>query len=294
MPILTIYAELMTLLLLIWGEHMNYLLARVRDRRNGMRCVLSNQKIYEIPGTLDSAIPYAPDDSLDEDEWFYLDNFTERTYCLDVLKSPFNGTAYAAITDDELGIISFLCAIQDEGLVYFQRVTKTQLLRQKRVVFGDNVRFEESSSEIVINTLPDAIYRLADNRLFFQKLSTITAIFPGIDEIFREATAEETTNFLTSDFIIMGESFDASCVKKPNRKRIALAKQALNSYDQEQKAAVLQSIRDYYPDIINDDDSFKVETDDDLTYLLYGILQRYYTTADGREKRIASSVRNIR
>lgn len=81
--------------------------------------------------------------------------------------------------------------------------------------------------------------------------------------------------------------------KKPNRKRIALAKEALDSYDDEQKTAVLQSIRDYYPSIINDDNSFMIDSDDDLTYLLYGVLQRYYTTADGREKRIASSVRSL-
>ena len=124
-------------------------------------------------------------------------------------------------------------------------------------------------------------------------LSAITAIFHGIDEIFREATDEETNNFLASDFIVVGESYNSSCVKKPNRKRIALAKEALNSYDSEQKAAVLQSIRDYYPSIINNDDSFKIETDDDLTYLLYGVLQRYYTTVDGREKLIASSVRKL-
>ena len=106
----------MTLLLSIWGEFMNCLLARIRDRRNGMRCVLSNQEIYEIPNTLDSAVPYTPDDSLEDGEWFYLDNFTQRDYCLDILRSPFNGTAYAAITDDELGIISFLCSVQDGGI----------------------------------------------------------------------------------------------------------------------------------------------------------------------------------
>ena len=98
---------------------------------------------------------------------------------------------------------------------------------------------------------------------------------------------------MASDFIVMGESYNSSYVKKPNRKRIALAKEALDSYDDEQRVAVLKSIRDYYPSIINDDNSFKIETDEDLTYLLYGVLQRYYTTADGREKRIASSVRSL-
>ena len=273
---------------------MNYLLARIRDPKNGMRCVLSNQKIYNVPDTLETAVSYDPGDSLEDGEWFFLDNFSQRSYCPDFLKLPVNGTAYAAIADDEFEIISFLCAIQDDGLFYFQRVTKTQLLRQKRVVFGDTVRFEEQSKEIVINSFPDAIYRANDDCLFFQKLTAITSIFKGIDDIFREATDEETRNFLASDFIVMDKSYDASCVKKANRKRIALAKEAFNSYDALQKAAVLHSIRDYYPSIINDNNSFKIESNEDLTYVLYGILQRYYTTADGREKRIASSVRKLK
>lgn len=272
---------------------MDYLLARVRDRRNGMRCVLSNQKIYIAPETLDTAIPYSPSDTLEEDEWFYLSDFTQRDYCLDFLKSPLNGTAYAEIDEDELDIISFLCCLQDDGLVYFQRVTKTQLLRRKRIVFSDAVKFEDNAREIVINSCPDAIFRASDNRLFFRNLSAITGIFRGIDEIFREATDEETKDFLSLDFIVMGENYNISCVKKANRKRIALAKEVLDSYDQEQKNIVLNSIREYYPSIINDNNSFKIESDEDLTYLLYGILQRYYTTVDGREKRIASSVRRL-
>lgn len=272
---------------------MNYLLARIRDRRNGMRCILSNQEIYTSPDTLNSAIAYTPEDALDDGEWYFLDGFSQRNYCLDILKVPFNGTAYATIADDEFHIISFLCSFQDDGLIYFQRVSKTQLLRQKRVVFGDSVKFEENSKTIIINPVPDAIYRSTDNRLFFQKLSSITSIFPGIDEIFREATAEETNLFLTSNFVSMGESFDCSCVKKPNLKRIALAKEALDSYDTEQRTVVFQSIRTYYPSIVKDDDTFKIDNNEDLTYLLYGILQRYYTTADGREKRIASAIRKL-
>ena len=273
---------------------MNYLLARIRDKKNGLRCVLTKQEVYTIPDTLDSAVPYAADDTLEEGEWFYLDSFSEKPYCLDLLKSNFNGTAYATIKDNELETISFLCSVQENGMIYyFQHITKTQLLSKKRIIFGDEVRLEKNSKEIVINPSPDAIYRKTDDKLFFQKLSNITSIFKGIDEIFREATEEETKTFLEADFVVLGESFNSTAVKKPNRKRIALAKEAFASFDTTQKKAVLQSIKDYYPSIINDDDSFKIETDQDLTYLLYGILQRYYTTADGREKRIASSVRKL-
>lgn len=273
---------------------MNYLLARIRDRKNGIRLVLPNHKIYEAPDMLDMAVPYSPDDSLEDGEWFFLSNFSQREYCPDVLTSPFNGVKYSDISSEELDTISFLCAVQDNGgMFYFQRVTKTQLLRQNRIIFGDIVKFESESKEIIINTVPDAIYRSSDDRLFFKKLSAITAIFPGVDEIFREATDEETQNFLTADFITTGASYNSSCVKRPNRKRIALAKEALASYDAEQKKAVFNSIREYYPSIIKDDKTFKIENESDLTYLLYGLLQRYYTTADGREKRIASSVRKL-
>lgn len=272
---------------------MEYLLARIKDRRQGMRCVLTGQNVFTPPDSLSSAVPYAPDDSLEDGEWFFLDHFSQRKYCLDFLKVPFNGTAYAAITEKELDLISFLCSVQNDGLVFFQKVPKVHLLRQKRIVFGDVVRYEENSREIVINPFADAIYCVSEDRLFFKKLSSITAIFPGIDEIFREATDTETNSFLTSDFVAMSEGFDCSKVKKPNRKRIALAKEALDSYDEDQKVAVLQSIRTYYPSIINDDNTFKITNDEELTFLLYGILQRYYTTADGREKRIASAVRKL-
>lgn len=273
---------------------MDYLLARVRDKKNGIRVVLSNHKIYETPDMLDMAVPYSPDDTLEDGEWFFLNNFSQREYCPDVLTSPFTGVKYPDISIEELDTISFLCAVQDNrGMFYFQRVTKTQLLRQNRIIFGDIVKFESESKEIIINTVPDAIYRSSDDRLFFKKLSSITAIFPGVDEIFREATDDETQNFLAADFVTTGASYNSSCVKKPNRKRIALAKEALASYDAEQKKAVFDSIREYYPSIIQDDKIFKIENESDLTYLLYGILQRYYTTPDGREKRIASSVRKL-
>lgn len=283
----------MTLHLLIWGECMNYLLARISDRRNGIRCVLANVEVYAVPDTLNSAIQYAADDSLEDGEWFYLDAFSDREYCLDILKTPINGAALQTINDAELEMITFLLSSQDDGYVYFQRVTKAQVLRKKRICFGDTVTFQQNSREIVINPVPDAIYSATENRLYFQKLSAITSIFRGIDQIYKEATEDETNAFLTSDFIVTTGKFDASCVKKPNRKRIALATEAMESYDDEQKSAVFSSIRTYYPSIINDDNTFRVNSEEDLTYLLYGIMQRFYTTADGREKRIASAVRSL-
>lgn len=274
---------------------MNYLLARIRDRHNGMKILLSNQNIYDLDNLFEGSnvLPYSPADAIEESEWYYLEKFSAKSYCPDIIKEPFDGTDFAAITRADLDVIAYLCYVHDGETFCFQRVSKSQLLKRKRVVFAQEVKYEEDSQEIVINLIPDAIYRKNEDRLYFKKLSSITAIFHGIDEVFREATEEETLTFLKQEFVVLGSDFTSKNVKQPNRKRLALAKEAMDGYDKEQKTAVLRSIRDYYPSIINDDNTFKIETDDDLTYLLYGILQRYYTTADGREKRIASAVRAI-
>lgn len=272
---------------------MNQLLASIRDRKGGMRSVITNKTIYHIPDMINSAVIYSPEDSLEESEWFYLPDFSTRTYCPNFVKTPLNGTAYALIDDGEIDIISYICSIQDDNMFCFQKVSKNHLLQRRLIVFGSPIKYNENSREIVINSYPDAIYRKSDDRLFFQKLSSITAIFNGIEEVFKEATAEDTANFLQQDFLCVAEEFDNSRVKQPNRKRIALAKAAWAEYDQDQRSAVLGSIREYYPSIVGDGDKFIINNDEDLTYLLYGFLQRYYTTADGREKRIARSVQKL-
>lgn len=272
---------------------MNYLLARIRDRKNGLRKILSNEKIYELPNTLGSAIAYSPDDSLEDSEWFYINNFSKQAYCLEFLKLQVNGASYTTIQEEEFKLIAFLCSIQDTDLYYFQRISKSQLVQHKRLAFGTYITYEDNAKEIIVKEVPDAIYRKADDRLFFKKLSSITAIFPGIDDIFREAAAEETEKFLNLDFIITIDDYKCTNVKQANRKRIALAREAMESYDEDQKLAVFNSIREYYPSIVNDEKTFNIGSETDLSYLLFGILQRYYTTADGREKRIASTIRKL-
>lgn len=274
---------------------MNYLLAHTRNRKSSLKLVLPNEDgIYKISESLSSSIPYTAEDSIDEEyEWFFLDNFSHRKYCPEFTTLPINGTKYIPIKENEIKLISYLCSIQDGGLFCFQKVEKKQILKEKFLIFGDSFEIVENSKKIIINDIPDAIYRKEDDKLFFKKLSPIKKIFKGIDEIFREATDDEVKNFLASDFIIKAENYDFSNVKTLNRKRIALAKEVLKNYDDEQKAAIFQSIRHYYPSIVNDDNSFKIETDKDLESLLYGILQRFYTTADGRDRRIATSVRSL-
>lgn len=274
---------------------MDCLLAKVSDRRNQYRKMITGRKIYQIPQNLSNCIQYAAEDVLDEEEWFYIDNFSASTFCIELLKQDyFNSTDYFDINIVEPEKISYLVAYQDDNAFLFQRVYISNMLHGKRFIhIGDDVEIRESRYGILINDIPDAIYMKDIDCLYFKKLETITPIFKGIDELYREATDDETKDFLNYDFIDLKDDFSVELVKKSNRKRIALATKILDEFTEAQIKEVFQYTNEYYPNLKFDGNKFEVKDDNDLKSLLYGIEQRLFTTPITHEKRCASAVRAI-
>lgn len=271
---------------------MNHLISKIKNRGNNSkyRKILSNKSLYNLPEDLQPHIPYSPSHNLDEDAWFGIDNFSEKTFCLDILKEEFVSTAYDLLKSDEISKLDFLFSFQDGNYYYFQKISKTQLLSRKKIHLGEQFNYLEDCKDIVINDVADAIYIKNNDTLYFKKLSSITGIFRGIDDLYREATEEETSTFLENEFIQLSENFSATQVKQANRKRIAMAMDILNNFEENQKEIVFDTIKDYCPDLVSENGAFKITNENDLKLLLYGIDQRFYTTPDGKEKRIANSV----
>jgi hypothetical protein len=248
------------------------------------------QPVYVLPETLASSIPYSTDTLNDDDEWYYIDSFREKPYCLSLLQSQniFSSVDYVSLEKSEFGLLEYLCAYQD-GIFYFQTVTPGKQIKKKAIVFGDVCSFEDNLASITINPYADAIFNPAQNRLYFRKLRFLTAIFEGIEDLYREATQEEVNAFLSLDFI---ETIDyvATNVKTNNRKRIAVALDTFKQYSEEERTKIFDYIKDYCPDLATDHGTFAISIEDDLKNLLFGIGQRFYTTPVGGEKRIANSI----
>ena len=99
-------------------------------------------------------------------------------------------------------------------------------------------------------------------------------------------------HLLDCDFLDVEASFVSTNVTVPNRKRIALVNETLSRFSNEEK----QAIYDYtnqYGQVTYQDGKFKIENDDDLKFVLWGIEQRFYTTLIGGEKRVANSIISI-
>lgn len=263
---------------------------KMREKRNKYRKLISNISLYNLPGNLDNAISYTPVHNLDEDGWFVIPEFSQKEYCISILLEDFISTEFEKFNKEDFGKLNFLLSYQENNQYFLQKISQMPLLSKKTLCIGDVVQYRENSKEIIIKEQPDAIYLKAEDKLYFKKLSAITEIFKGIDVLYREATENETRNFLNNDFIQLESDFSAEHVKQANRKRIAMAIDTINSCGKKKKKIIFDSIREYCPALVTETNKFKIASELDLKLLLYGIDQRFYTTPDGEEKRIANSI----
>lgn len=276
---------------------MDFVLVKIkRVRKNFFFKLLSDCTLFEAIEVAPAAcVPYDPDHNLDEESWFKINQFSSQPYFLEILKNEFDTKNFDDLTKDKFIDISYICAVQGEDF-YFQKVTPSLFLRRKTLVLGEVAIIEQNKLQLVVNSQPDAIYIKEADVLIFKNLATISSIFIGIDELYKEATEEEVEKFLEEPFIQLMNGFNAKKVSKPNRKRVALAMETLAALPEQDKEAMLSYIDSYCGDQLKLDresQKFEIPSDNELKLLIYGIEQRFYTTQFGQEKRLANSVQAL-
>lgn len=277
---------------------MNQLLAKIRNRKqsikDGFKKIIDNKNCYSFPIDIQT-IEYNPNTLLEDGQWYSISEFSCQEFCLELLKQDsFNSVDYSTLEKNEFAKIDYLCSYQDENYFYFQKIRPSQLLYKKRLLFGfgQNFTYDENNASIVINSYPDAIYKKDDDTLYFQKLETISTIFKGIDVLYKEATEEETVEFLKNDFISVSESLEVSKIGKSSRKRIAMAMTTLSKFSDDEKLEIFEYIKQN-SGLGQENNAFIIKDEDDIKKLVWGITERYYETPVSKEKRIANSIIDV-
>jgi hypothetical protein len=273
---------------------MDHILAHIKTRaKKRIFKLVSDQSLFDLVTVdLTACVPYNPDHNLDEDAWFKIEGFSNQAFCIDLLKKVYDSKDYDDLTKENFSKIAYLFAVQGEDF-YFQKITPSLFVKRKTLVFGEAATLEQSQTRLVINALPDAVYFKGSDTLVFRNLATISSIFKGIDELYKEATKEEVEQFLDESFIELSNDYGVEKVSTPNRKRIGLAMKTLESMSADDKTNMLDYIDGYCEQKLKFDQQnqkFEISTDEDLKLLVYGIEQRFYTTPFGKEKRCANSV----
>ena len=89
----------------------------------------------------------------------------------------------------------------------------------------------------------------------------------------------------------LGADFGTDKVKIPNRRKIKEALIRYNSFSDEKKQLLPTYVSKYCPTLFDEEtQKFNINSEKELTELLNGMNQRYYTTEIDEEKRLANSV----
>ena len=275
---------------------MNYLIAKKKRTNNTYYLVLSQDElIYEIPADLLNIKNYDTNYKLEDDEWFGIQNFSNTDYCIPLLTQDFNSAELHQIGNTEYNKVKFFCSYQDEDDYCFQKFVYSNIISKKWITLNGEPVIKVNEPILILKPIPDAIYRKSTDTLYFKNLSDTKSIFPEIIELYKEATDDETEDFLNSDFINLNDGFDKTKVNTANRKRISMAIETLAKLKDEHKTQIHNYIKDYCPelDFSEEDNTFSVGSEDNLKNLIFGIEQRFYTTLVGSERRLANSISKL-
>lgn len=279
---------------------MDYLFARTKGKRGSFYKVLSDKTVFDIP-SLDNCRQYDDEYKLHEDEWFVINEFSEKEYCIEFLTITLAPVSYSFITKSDYPKIAFIVSIQEENFFLFQKVNPSSLYRRQKTISWENVIhptdqavLHTESDILVVKQEPDCIYDKLNNNLYFKNLSAITNIFPGINILYNEATDDEVNAFLSMDMIDISDEYGCGHVKTANRRRIKEATERYNSFTIEQKEMIPKYIGKYCSGLWNSETrKFNISNEDQLTDLLNTLNQRFYTTEIDQEKRLANSVTSL-
>lgn len=265
---------------------MKHLLAKVG--RKFCKVMSSNEIFFNEPD-LSKVINYNPSYKLEDDEWYYIDNFLSKDFKNGIIEKRFTTTSFIQLALDEFPNVRYLCAKQGE-VFYFQKMLNNQYLVKNRFISIKSQPKLINEKVMVINEYPDAIYNKADDKLFFRDLSKIKIMFKDIEVLYRTATDSEVTEFFTSELVKFGNNYEVSKVGNLNRKRIAQFMDKYDSYDDDEKSEINNYIEEYLPELNIENGKFVINDEVELKNVLFGIDQRFYTTPIKPEKRIANSI----
>lgn len=263
-----------------------------RGRSSEAFCQIFNDKVvYTVP-SFENSIEYDDERKLEDGQWFCVEEFVHQDYCPDYLKNPLQ-PIYSSMERDDYNKIDYIFGtMEEERFIWFLNVTPGRYIKNPLIQLLNNEPklIEDNSNILELSSEPNAFFDVQNRKLYFKNLSLITSIFKGIEVLYREATNDEVNEFIASSIVEMGDGYDSDMIKTQNRKRLKAAKEKYDSFTSDQKVLLDDYLRNYCPELEKTDNGYKVSNEEEMTKLLNGINQRYYTTPIDNERRLANSV----
>lgn len=245
---------------------------------------------------LSDSMVYDPNNTIAR-QWFRIENLSNTEYFNELFGNPIEAGELTTINVNQLDDIKYF-SYYTENKFYIQRMLIGCYIKKASFwSIGDKIQFANDNKMVTINPIPDGVYDLTTDTLYFQELNRLYNIFSNIKEEYVQGTSDSIHDFLSNDIISLEDDFSEDKVSLSNRKRIFEVAKVYNTYSDNQK----EELKTYICKISNGnleynehEKKFNINNDIDLRLLLFGIQMRFYKQPLNDEVQVATSTTSIR
>lgn len=278
--------------------------AKMKGKRGEHKIIYTDSEGFDGFGpfslpVIERSIEFGAEIKIDEDEWAYVEIDKDQK---DKMVIPYARSASATVSlnratkeDYNNFEVIYTVWLDDDSSVTgitFQKVTSARRLKNKIVLFGDDIlKLESFGAGVEVLDQIDAYYD-GDNRIYFKNFSTIRCMFDGFDEFYRKATKEEVDRLKSAGYMNIAEGVK---IGTRNLKMIAQISEKVNLEDPSYRRNFNEYFRKYNEMGLTIGDDGKIVVDDEkgLGSVLSSMLGRYYTSELTGEKALAVQARAL-
>lgn len=254
-----------------------------------LRCIAtSNDNLVDFNLQDYDFVPFSPDTIIEDHQFFEIENYRFAPFCPDFLTRDIVQIELNQITSEEIPNLSYLVLNQGD-YCFFQTISSSHFLNQTSWFSLRNFEVSSGNSVIIVNSKPEIVVNIATNSLYFKKLPNTNKVFVGIDQLYRAATDDEVRTLLEDPLLQLANGMDSNRVSIPNRKRIAQVIEEFQIMTAQDRGSIIASLQEY-TQLQFENGSVIINSDKDLKLFIYGLEERYYTSALRQQKRIANSI----
>lgn len=244
---------------------------------------------------LSDSMVYDPNNNVAH-QWFRIENLRNTEYFNDLFGNPIESGELMTIHVNQLDDIKYFAYYADNKF-YIQRMLTGCYIRKAGFwTTGNRIKFSNDNKMVTINPIPDGIYDLNTDTLYFQELNRLYNIFSCIKNEYVHGTSSSIHEFLSNDMISLSDDFSEDKVSLSNRKRVFEVARVYNTYSDEQKEELKSYICQYSDGDLEyneQDGKFKINNDIDLRLLLFGMQMRFYKQPLSDDVQVATSSTSI-
>ncbi len=275
------------------------LINKNKSRTNDEIKAITSYSSYIYPNLINNQderfVEFSPQTILDHDQWFYIKEFSTTQFAPSYIKASVISTSeYDLITKNDISNINYIIIIDNnESTISFQNVTKSKLIKRKSLLWLDNgYQYSEPDSIIQLNELPDAVYSITDDCLYFRNILTIKSIFPGIDSLLREATDDECEKIFKLEIVSQNSKYNPKNASNTLRRMIPTILEKINQYSDEDKKKLFKYIREN-ADLNIEHRKVVINSAKEFRTFVNALDERFYKTQVKQERRLANSIINL-